>query len=64
MSNARRKTAPAAKPAELEFDVTQQIDPALADLLRPGSEPTLAPLDFDDLDIAMAPSRRSTGQGH
>jgi hypothetical protein len=42
--------------------VTQEIDPALADLLRPGSEPTLSPLDFDDLDIAIAPSRRSTGQ--
>jgi len=62
MSNTRRKTARAAKPAELEFDVTQQIDPALADLLRPGSEPTLAPLDFDDLDIAIEPSRRTTSQ--
>jgi hypothetical protein len=58
MSNARRNSTPASTPAELEFDVTQQIDPALADLLRPNSEPTLTSSDFDDVEIAIEPRQR------
>jgi hypothetical protein len=38
--------------------VTQEIDPALADLLRPRSEPTLTPLDFDDIEVAIEPPQR------
>jgi hypothetical protein len=41
----------------LPFDVTQEIDPALADLLRRSSEPTLTQLDFDDLAIELPPQR-------
>jgi hypothetical protein len=37
----------------LAFDVTQEIDPALADLLRRSSEPTLTQGDFDDLSVEL-----------
>jgi hypothetical protein len=41
----------------LPFDVTQEIDPALADLLRRNSEPTLTQQDFEDLAIELPPQR-------
>jgi hypothetical protein len=41
----------------LPFDVTQEIDPALADELRPGREPTLTQADFDDVTVVL-PDRR------
>ncbi len=37
----------------LPFDVTQEIDPALADELRRTSEPTLTQTDFDDVTIVL-----------
>jgi len=37
----------------LPFDVTQEIDPALADELRRTSEPTLTQTDFDDITIVL-----------
>jgi hypothetical protein len=37
----------------LPFDVTQEIDPALADLLRRSSEPTLTQADFDDIGVDL-----------
>ena len=37
----------------LPFDVTQEIDPALADELRRTSEPTLTQADFDDVTIVL-----------
>ena len=45
----------------LPFDVTQEIDPALAEWLRRGSEPTLNQADFDDiaLELPPKPSRKS-----
>jgi hypothetical protein len=62
MSTMKRLAIRAPKPAELEFDVTQEIDPALTELLRPGGEPTLTASDFDVdsmLDGAeRAPRRR------
>lgn len=40
--------------AELDFDVTQQIDPALADLMRQRSDDVTAlALDFDEPEIAI-----------
>jgi hypothetical protein len=37
----------------LPFDVTQEIDPALADLLRRSSEPTLTQADFDEIGVEV-----------
>jgi hypothetical protein len=58
MGTARRSTEPTPKTPELAFDITQEIDPALADLLRSRGEPTLADTDFDDVDIEIAPPQR------
>lgn len=41
----------------LPFDVTQDIDPALADELRHGHEPTLTQADFDDITIVLPEKR-------
>lgn len=49
-SRRREREEPA-----LPFDVTQEIDPALADLLRRSSEPTLTQADFDDLGVDLLP---------
>jgi hypothetical protein len=38
---------------ELEFDVTQQIDPALTELLRAHDDPSVLHMEFDDPDIAF-----------
>jgi hypothetical protein len=46
-----------AEPA-LPFDLTQEIDPALAELLRRSSEPTLTQSDFDDLAVELPPPAR------
>lgn len=45
MGTLRRSSEP---PPELEFDVTQEIDPALADLLRPKPTAPLLGADADD----------------
>jgi hypothetical protein len=37
----------------LAFDVTQEIDPALADQLRRSHEPTLTQVDFDDITVVL-----------
>jgi hypothetical protein len=37
----------------LPFDVTQEIDPALADELRRSTEPTLTQGDFDDITVVL-----------
>ena len=41
----------------LPFDVTQEIDPALADELRRSSEPTLTQGDFDDITVVLPGSQ-------
>jgi hypothetical protein len=58
MGTARRPAEPTPKTPELAFDITQEIDPALADLLRSRSEPTLADTDFGDVEIEIAPPLR------
>lgn len=55
MGTARRSVEPTPKAPEFAFDITQEIDPALADLLRSSNEPTLADTDFDDIEIDIAP---------
>jgi hypothetical protein len=39
----------------LPFDVTQEIDPSLADQLRRTSEPTLTQGDFEDITVVLPP---------
>lgn len=58
MGNARRSIEPTPKTPELAFDITQEIDPALADLIRSRSEPTLTDADFDDFEVEIAPPQR------
>lgn len=59
---ARKKTANDEHRNEaLPFDVTQEIDPALAEWLHPGGEPTLSQADFADIALELPPtsSRKS-----
>ena len=42
----------------LAFDVTQQIDPLLAESLRRSSEPTLTQVDFDDITVTLPLPRK------
>ena len=58
MTTARRSTEPTPKTPEFAFEITQEIDPALSDLLRSRNEPTLADMDFDDVEIDIAPPQR------
>jgi hypothetical protein len=60
MNTPKRNRRSDRDESTLAFDVTQEIDPALADLLRRGSEPTLTQVDFDDLTIELpqVPSQR------
>ena len=37
----------------LPFDVTQEIDPSLADQLRRSSESTLTQTDFEDITVVL-----------
>lgn len=60
MGNARRSAEPTPQAPDLTFDVTQQIDPALAELMRTRHEPTLVDSDFDDVEIEIAPPQRQT----
>jgi hypothetical protein len=46
---APKRSRHARDESVLAFDVTQDIDPALADQLRRSTEPTLTQADFDDL---------------
>jgi hypothetical protein len=48
-----RENAPA-----LPFDVTQEIDPSLAEELRRTGEPTLTQVDFDDITIVLPEKRK------
>jgi hypothetical protein len=47
-----------AESAALPFDVTQEIDPALADTLRHGGEETLTQTDFDDITLVLPEKRK------
>ena len=42
----------------LPFDVTQDIDPGLAESLQRGDEPTLTQTDFDEIEVALPPPRK------
>jgi hypothetical protein len=55
----RRKSASINRRDEpvLPFDVTQEIDPALAEELRVSGEPTLTQTDFDDVTVVLPEKR-------
>jgi hypothetical protein len=55
--NRQAKKEPSA--AELSFDVTQEIDPALAELLRSGATLTSVDLQQVEIDIELPPGRAS-----
>jgi hypothetical protein len=42
----------------LAFDVTQEIDPTLADQLLRAGEPTLTQTDFDDITVVLPEKRK------
>jgi hypothetical protein len=52
MTSKRTPINRRAEPA-LPFDVTQEIDPALADELRRAGEPTLTQADFADVTVVL-----------
>jgi hypothetical protein len=44
--------------ATLPFDVTQEIDPVLADELRQGGEQTLTQTDFEEITLVLPEKRK------
>ena len=55
---APKKSRRDARESALPFDVTQDIDPALAEDLRRSGEPTLTQTDFDDITLVLPESRK------
>ena len=51
--NPRRKRPAESPSKDLDFDATQEIDPALVDSILTRSEPTLASGDFDDTEVML-----------
>jgi hypothetical protein len=45
--------------ASLPFDVTQEIDPALAEQLKRTGEATLTQVDFDDITVVLPPTPKT-----
>jgi hypothetical protein len=64
MSTPARRTqhTPNIADVGLDFDATQQIDPALYEHVR-ASEATLSQLDFEDIEVEVELLRRSSGHG-
>ncbi len=52
INSPRNKSATNGLP-ELDFDLTQEIDPLLADIARSRKEPTLSEIDLDDVEAAL-----------
>lgn len=53
-----KRDRPRDEPPALSFEVTQEIDPAFAELLRTRPEPTLTEDDFDALAPELPGIRR------
>jgi hypothetical protein len=60
MSTKNRRRGKREEPPLLPFDVTQDIDPTLAESLR-GNEPTLTQIDFDDIAVELPTPPRKRG---
>jgi hypothetical protein len=52
IDSPRKKSAPPSLPG-FDFELTQEIDPLLADIARSTNEPTLSQIDFEDVEIAL-----------
>ena len=50
---ARKSRHDQHESATLPFDVTQEIDPSLADQLRRTTESTLTQVDFEDITVVL-----------
>ncbi len=61
MSTKNRRRGQREDPPPLPFDVTQDIDPTLADTLRSSTEPTLTQGDFDDIAVELPTPPRKRG---
>jgi hypothetical protein len=64
MISSPRKKPDVPTAPDLDFELTQEIDPAFADLMQASGETTLTQIDFDDLEVALSlasgrPGRRS-----
>jgi hypothetical protein len=57
MSSRPRESAPKNRPPELDFDVTQDIEPWFPDLNVSGGETTLTEIDFENIGLAYDPRR-------
>ncbi len=53
MIKPQRKRPSIEDTQDLEFDSTQEIDPALAELMRKRSEPAPVAGDYDDTEILV-----------
>ena len=64
IDSPRKKSAPPGLP-DLDFELTQEIDPLLADIARSRPEPTLSDIDLEEVEIALeaALPRRAGGRG-
>ena len=58
MASRKKSRRDARNEPALPFDVTQDIDPALAEDLRRLSDPTLTQTDFDDIKLVLPESRK------
>jgi hypothetical protein len=53
MASGKSRSGNRSASTPLPFDVTQEIDPALVEDLRPASEPTLTEADFDEITLVL-----------
>jgi hypothetical protein len=53
MVSGKSRSGNRSASTSLPFDVTQEIDPALVEDLRPASEPTLTEADFDEITLVL-----------
>jgi hypothetical protein len=56
--NARKRKQRDSEPPALPFDVTQEIDPALAEEVLQRGEATLTQADFDDITVVLPEHRK------
>jgi hypothetical protein len=65
MSHSPRKKPASPGMPDLDYELTQEIDPLLADIARATQEPTLSQIDFEEVEIALeaAPPRPAGRRG-
>ena len=53
MSDSPRKKPASLGVPDLDYELTQEIDPLLADIARSTPETTLSEVDFEEVEIAL-----------